>query len=99
MVVSEIFEGVKSIDRHRKINSILNEELGSGVHALSIVAKTPKQWQDSGENPGKSPPCRGGRAGRQVDNQVGRVRMPVGTTCVALFDLNLESVGLWINRY
>lgn len=60
VVVSEYFEGVKSIDRHRKINSLLASELGSGVHALSIVAKTPKQWEDSGENAGKSPPCRGG---------------------------------------
>ena len=60
VVVSTSFEGVKLIDRHRKINSLLNEELASGVHALSIIAKTPKQWEDSGENPGKSPPCRGG---------------------------------------
>ena len=65
VVVSECFEGVKAIDRHRKVNSILSGELGSGsggggVHALSIVAKTPKQWHESGENAGKSPPCRGG---------------------------------------
>lgn len=65
VVVSECFEGVKAIDRHRKVNTILSGELGSGsggggVHALSIVAKTPKQWNDSGENAGKSPPCRGG---------------------------------------
>jgi len=60
VIVSESFEGVKSIDRHRKINALLSAELEGGVHALSIVAKTPKQWTDSGENAGKSPPCRGG---------------------------------------
>ena len=60
VVVAESFEGMKSIERHRKINALLSAELSAGVHALSIVAKTPKQWTDSGENAGKSPPCRGG---------------------------------------
>lgn len=25
-----------------------------------LQAKTPKQWEDSGQNVGKSPPCQGG---------------------------------------
>lgn len=60
VVVSNSFDGVKLIERHRKINDILSEELAGGVHALSIHAKTPKQWQDSDEKFPKSPPCRGG---------------------------------------
>jgi len=39
---------------------VLEEELQSGVHALSIVAKTPEQWTSSDQIIGKSPPCRGG---------------------------------------
>lgn len=40
-VVSEKFEGKSSVKRHRLIYGLLQEELQSGLHALSIVAKTP----------------------------------------------------------
>ena len=45
VIVSEAFEGKPLIDRHRAVNECLREELEQGVHALSIDAKTPKQWQ------------------------------------------------------
>ena len=41
VVVAEAFAGVSRIDRHRCINELLRMELESGVHALSVVAKTP----------------------------------------------------------
>lgn len=46
--------------RHRLVNDILKEELQTGVHALSIVAKTPKQWEDSDKIVESSPNCKGG---------------------------------------
>lgn len=42
------------------VNDILKEELNSGVHALSIVAKTPDEMDDSVKNVEPSPNCRGG---------------------------------------
>lgn len=62
VIVSEEFNQMKNlIQRHRKINEILSEELANGVHALSIVAKTPEQWQTTdGQNIAPSPKCRGG---------------------------------------
>lgn len=42
------------------INDILKFELESGVHALSIIAKTADQWQDSDKIIQPSPNCRGG---------------------------------------
>ncbi|KAK7349472.1 hypothetical protein VNO77_06863 [Canavalia gladiata] len=42
-VVSEEFEGKSLVKRHRLIYSLLQEELQSGLHALSIVAKTPSE--------------------------------------------------------
>ena len=59
VVVSDKFQDTKLIARHRMVNDILSEELQSGVHALSIVAKTPDQWTD-GQSVDKSPACRGG---------------------------------------
>ncbi|XP_050315882.1 bolA-like protein DDB_G0274169 isoform X1 [Anthonomus grandis grandis] len=58
VVVSEEFKDLPLIKRHRKVNELLKEELNGGVHALSIVAKTPDQWKDEEIEP--SPNCRGG---------------------------------------
>jgi stress-induced morphogen len=58
-VVSEKFEGMPILARHRAVNTALALELKSGIHALSITARTPQQWAiDSAV--GKSPPCLGG---------------------------------------
>ena len=49
------------IQRHRAVNETLAEELSSGVHALSIVAKTPEQWENmTKDDIDPSPKCRGG---------------------------------------
>ena len=41
-IVSEAFDGLSLIDRHRAVNACLQKELMNGVHALSIKAKTLK---------------------------------------------------------
>ena len=53
--------------RHRAVNAALAEEVASDgpVHALSIVAKTPAQWEKMAQEGkvdaiGPSPNCRGG---------------------------------------
>lgn len=59
LVVSECFEGLSLLQRHRLVNETLKDELSGRIHALAIQAKTPQQW---GVNPSlaKSPPCLGG---------------------------------------
>ncbi|XP_059662350.1 sufE-like protein 1, chloroplastic/mitochondrial [Cornus florida] len=42
-VVSKEFEGKSLVKRHRLIYDLLQDELQSGLHALSIVAKTPHE--------------------------------------------------------
>ncbi|XP_068642960.1 sufE-like protein 1, chloroplastic/mitochondrial [Aristolochia californica] len=42
-IVSEEFAGKSLVKRHRLIYDLLQEELQSGLHALSIVAKTPAE--------------------------------------------------------
>ena len=60
IVVSSQFDTIKSpIQRHRLINSLLSQELEGPVHALSIVAKSPAQWEKNASIPA-SPTCRGG---------------------------------------
>ena len=59
VVVSNEFEGLPLIKRHRLINALLAEELAEDIHALSLVTKTPEQWEASSTIP-KSPNCLGG---------------------------------------
>jgi BolA protein len=42
-VVSEAFKGLSRIERQRRINQILAEELAGPVHALSLKALTPEE--------------------------------------------------------
>ncbi|KAK9709540.1 BolA-like protein [Popillia japonica] len=60
LVVSNKFKDITLIKRHRLVNDILKEELQNGVHALSIMAKTPEQWESSNKVIESSPNCRGG---------------------------------------
>jgi BolA protein len=59
-LVSAQFEGLKLIERHRRVNTLLKDELAGPVHALAIHTYTQAEWQKRhGEVP-MSPPCLGG---------------------------------------
>uniref|UniRef100_A0A0C9QLU8 TSA: Wollemia nobilis Ref_Wollemi_Transcript_26037_1535 transcribed RNA sequence n=1 Tax=Wollemia nobilis TaxID=56998 RepID=A0A0C9QLU8_9CONI len=45
-IVSAKFEGRSLVKRHRLVYELLQEELQSGLHALSIVAKTPAETEN-----------------------------------------------------
>src|SRR4029079_12419587 len=60
LVVSPAFEGRSLIERHRAVNAALADELKGGVHALTIRALTPAQWEGGGAEGFASPPCLGG---------------------------------------
>ncbi|KAK9117845.1 hypothetical protein Scep_015938 [Stephania cephalantha] len=42
-IVSSKFNGQSLVKRHRMVYDLLGEELQSGLHAVSIVAKTPRE--------------------------------------------------------
>ncbi|KAI4352021.1 hypothetical protein L6164_006311 [Bauhinia variegata] len=44
-IVSPKFDGQSLVKRHRMVYDLLADELQSGLHALSIVAKTPKETE------------------------------------------------------
>jgi len=60
VIVSEKFEGISLINQHQLVNKALQEELKQHIHALSIVTKTPPQWEQREESIPQSPPCLGG---------------------------------------
>ena len=59
LVVSSAFEGLGPVDRHRKVNALLAAEFAAGMHALSLRALTPSQWEGE-QAPFESPRCLGG---------------------------------------
>ena len=61
IVVSNDFQGLTLLKRHRLINDTLAEELANAIHALSIHTFTPEEWAGKGTaNP--TPNCKGGFA-------------------------------------
>lgn len=63
ILVSSQFNGKPLLQRHRIVNTILEPYMNNPVHALSIVAKTPEQWQamiTEGKSVEPSPKCHGG---------------------------------------
>ena len=49
-IVSDAFEGLSMIERHRKVYDALGSDVGGAIHALSIKAYTNKQWTASKPN-------------------------------------------------
>jgi len=62
VVVSDHFKQKSLLDRHREVNSLLSQQLQTGVHALSIQAKSIADWQKCGGEVPNSPACMGGMA-------------------------------------
>jgi len=47
-VVSEAFEGLSTLNRHKMVYAVLDEHIKSGaIHALTIKAHTPQEAADS----------------------------------------------------
>lgn len=49
LVVSASFEGKMLLERHQMVNEALKEPLKGPIHALTIEAYTPAQWQEKRE--------------------------------------------------
>jgi stress-induced morphogen len=60
LIVSAAFEGLGAVERHRRVHGILSDELRSGLHALTLRALTPTQWEAEGSESFLSPECLGG---------------------------------------
>jgi BolA family transcriptional regulator, general stress-responsive regulator len=45
VVVSEIFNDLSLVNRHRKVNALVAPEFDTGLHALTIQPFTPEEWK------------------------------------------------------
>ncbi|MFT7388737.1 MAG: BolA protein [Candidatus Endobugula sp.] len=59
IIVSDMFAGLRPVQRQQKVYEVLADELAGGIHALSMQTLTAVEWKAS---PIKltSPPCMGG---------------------------------------
>ena len=51
IVVSAGFEGRRALQRHQQVYATLGERMGREIHALSIQAYTPAEWQSAAGAP------------------------------------------------
>lgn len=59
-IVSDKFEGLMPVARHKMIYEILDWELKNGLHALSLHLYTPEKWFHMNHQTPASPACRDG---------------------------------------
>ena len=60
VIVSPDFASASRIDRHRRINALLQSEFDQGMHALAIHPYTESEWRKRFGNAPMSPACAGG---------------------------------------
>ena len=60
IVVSDKFDGLRLIGRHREVNKVLADELANHIHALSMHTYTQAEWKAQNESAPDSPMCMGG---------------------------------------
>jgi acid stress-induced BolA-like protein IbaG/YrbA len=46
LVVASEFEGLRSLARHQLVYKCLGALVGNEIHAISIMALTPAEWQE-----------------------------------------------------
>lgn len=59
-LVTEAFEGLVRVERHRRVHALLADELKGGLHALTLTLRTPEEQSALGGATIASPSCHGG---------------------------------------
>jgi len=57
IIVSEKFQNLTRLARHRLVNATVSDEFSTGLHALSLHLYTPEEWQKRGKSKPATPPC------------------------------------------
>ena len=56
-IVSSVFEGLTSLQRHQRVHKAIGSSLLSQIHAFSQQTFTPQEWEDKQGKEVRSPPC------------------------------------------
>ncbi len=59
-LVSDAFDGLPLLRRHRMVNKVLEGDIRNNIHALALHTMTPQEWFAKGGQSPESPPCLGG---------------------------------------
>jgi BolA protein len=59
LIVSSAFERQSLVHRHRMVHAAIGDDIRKAIHALSIAAQTPTEWECD-PNERVSPACMGG---------------------------------------
>lgn len=59
VVVSDKFDGLRKVARHRLIYGLFEQELANGIHALALHTYTQEEWIALNETFPASPNCLG----------------------------------------
>ncbi|MFD1806587.1 BolA family protein [Pasteurella oralis] len=59
VLVSDHFDGLTKVARHRKVYQFLAEDLQNGIHALALHLYNKAEWQAQNETFPNSPNCLG----------------------------------------
>lgn len=57
--VSAVFAGESRINRHRRINALLEREFAAGMHACALHLYSDEEWQQRNSTAPQSPACAG----------------------------------------
>ena len=65
IIVSDEFKNKSQVQIHREIYKLLSDEMGekkdNKLHAISLVTKSPEEWEKLQVKEFKSPSCKGGK--------------------------------------
>ena len=59
-VVSDAFDGKRSVARHQAVYRALAAEMAGSIHALALKTMAPAEWAETGGGAATSPQCLGG---------------------------------------
>ncbi|MBF0750844.1 MULTISPECIES: BolA family transcriptional regulator [unclassified Pasteurella] len=59
VIVSDVFDGIRKVQRHQKVYQLFADDLQNGIHALALHLYTKEEWKSLGEVFPTSPNCRG----------------------------------------
>ena len=74
VLVAQAFAGERLLNRHRRVNAVLAEELARDIHALAIHTYTRDEWRRRFGNAPLSPPCLGGKRLEEAGGEAGEDR-------------------------